>query len=83
MVGKFLLSLSAGALALYTSAITMSGGLVTYGSSDGDVINVAVGNTLTNLWAGLTFIAPYVGMAAGFVLVIGLVKYAARKFGAH
>lgn len=71
------LVVSLGSTAYFT-ALTFAGGKVDFEAGDTQVVDTAVGNGLHNLWAGVKFIAPYVGSVAGVVLVIVGLFYLAK-----
>lgn len=74
-------TMSAVAVAVVTTALTYSGGVVTFDNADKTAIDGGISNALANLWAGFTFVLPYVGVALGVVIVIGTVYYLAKRAG--
>lgn len=80
-VKAFVSAIAGTAVAVVSSALTYSGGLVTFDSADNTAVNSAVGSALSNLWAGFTFVLPYIGIALGIVLVIGTIMYVVKRAG--
>lgn len=83
MKAKAAMASAAGlAVAALTTALTVgSGGVVSFGQSDRNALDQGISNALQNLWAGFVFILPYLGVALGVMLVIGLVFFLTRKAG--
>lgn len=75
----FLWVLGALALGVFTSAMTYSWGLVTFDASDQAVVDTWISNALANLWAWFLFVLPYLGVALGILLVIGIVMFIAKR----
>lgn len=67
------LGAAATVTALATSAIGITNGAVTFDAADTTALDAGVSNGIGNLWAGFTFILPYVGLFLGLSLVIGIV----------
>ncbi len=65
-------------VALLTAGITFTGGLVDFEAADNTAIETGVTNGLSNLWAGFSFILPYLGIAAGVIMVIAFGMWLAR-----
>lgn len=59
-------------LAALSVGITSTGWVVQFEQADKDAIGQGFTNALANLWSGFTAVLPYIGMALGVVLVIGL-----------
>lgn len=60
-------------VSLITSAITVTNGAVTFGTDDATALDSGVGNAIGNLWAGFSFVLPYLGVFLGIALVLGVV----------
>lgn len=78
---KMLAVFGSSVVALVTSALTYSGGTVTFDAADQTAIDTGISNALGNLWAGFQFILPYMGVALGIVIVIGAVMFLVRRAG--
>jgi hypothetical protein len=73
-------------IALVTVWLTYaSGWLVTFDATDNAMADQSIWNGLTNLWAWVKFVAPYVGTFLGIWPVVWLIMYAVsrRKAAAH
>lgn len=65
-------SIATLALTALATGLTVTDGVVTFGSGDTDKIDQAVSNAVSNLWAGFSFVLPYLGVAVGIFLVIAM-----------
>lgn len=73
-------------VALVTVGLTYaSGWLVTFDATDSAMADQSIWNGLTNLWAWVKFVAPYVWTFLGIWLVLGVIMYAVsrRKASSH
>lgn len=63
-----------------TSAITYSGGLVTFDASDEAVVDTWISNALNNFWAWVTFVLPYVWVFAWVLLLVAIAMRLSSRF---
>ncbi len=79
LISGMFATISAFVLGLYTSALTYTGGKVTFDASDNTVVDTWVDNALSNLWAGFLFVLPYLGVALWIMIVIGVIMLLVKK----
>ncbi len=58
---------------LMSLALTVSSWAVTFEAADSASLDSWVGNAIWNLWAGFSFVLPYLGVFLGIALVLGIV----------
>lgn len=58
------------AVAILTTWLTSTGGVIEFEAADKDAIGEWFTNALSNIWAWFTVILPYIGMAVWVMLVI-------------
>lgn len=75
----YLAGVGATSVALVTTGLTVSDGAVTFEAADGTALDTGVGNAISNLWAGFSFILPYLGVFLGVSLVVGVIMMKAQR----
>ena len=73
--------LIAWAVSASTMAITYSWWLVTFESADNVVVDKWVSNALSNFWAWLTFVLPYLWVFGGVLLIVAIWIRLSSRFG--